>query len=154
LKRKPAPFAVLDTHAGVGRYDLFSTEAMRSPEWQQGVARVWDWPEAPPLIARHAEALRRANADGVLRFYPRSPALIAGELRESDVLNACEQRPEDYAGLRRELRGGANVHVHARDGWEALTALLPPSRARGLVLIDPPYETPGELEHTAEAIGA
>ena len=35
--------------------------------------------------------------------------------------------------------------VHQRDGWEALGALLPPAQKRGLVLIDPPYEAPGEF---------
>ena len=30
LKRKPAPFAVLDTHAGRGLYDLTSDEAQRT----------------------------------------------------------------------------------------------------------------------------
>lgn len=32
LRRKPAPFAVLDTHAGRGLYDLGGAEAERSPE--------------------------------------------------------------------------------------------------------------------------
>jgi 23S rRNA (adenine2030-N6)-methyltransferase len=32
------------------------------------------------------------------------------------------------------------VHVHQRNGYEALKALLPPREKRGLVLIDPPYE--------------
>jgi 23S rRNA (adenine2030-N6)-methyltransferase len=39
------------------------------------------------------------------------------------------------------------------DGWEALTALLPPVQKRGFVLIDPPYEAAGELERSARAFG-
>jgi 23S rRNA (adenine2030-N6)-methyltransferase len=35
------------------------------------------------------------------------------------------------------------------DGWTALHALIPPKERRGLVLIDPPYEQPGELERLA-----
>ena len=31
------------------------------------------------------------------------------------------------------------------DGWTALRSLLPPKERRGLVLVDPPYEEPGEL---------
>jgi 23S rRNA (adenine2030-N6)-methyltransferase len=38
------------------------------------------------------------------------------------------------------FRGEPRVHVHQRDGYEALKALLPPKEKRGLVLIDPPYE--------------
>lgn len=153
LKRKPAPFAVLDTHAGTGAYDLFSDEAMRSPEWQQAIGRVWDWREAPPAVARYLAAVRAANEDGVLRYYPGSPLLIADALRDDDVLDACELHPEDAAALKRRLGRTRNVHVHARDGWEALTGLLPPAQRRGLVLIDPPYEAPNELERSAHALG-
>jgi len=153
LKRKPAPFAVLDTHAGRGLYDLGGEEAARSPEWQDGIARLWDWPDPPALIARYVAAVRAFNADGALRAYPGSPALVTTNLRADDVLMACELHPEEHAALRRALPGQANVQVHARDGWQALGALLPPAQKRGLVLIDPPYEEPDELNRAARAFG-
>ena len=34
LREKPAPFRVIDTHAGAGRYDLAGEEAQRSGEWR------------------------------------------------------------------------------------------------------------------------
>ena len=40
LLEKPQPFTVLDTHAGVGLYDLASEAARRSPEWQEGALRL------------------------------------------------------------------------------------------------------------------
>ena len=58
---------------------------------------------------------------------------------------ACELHPEDHALLRRRFAGDAAVAVHHRDGYEALGALLPPIERRALVLIDPPYEQPGEF---------
>ena len=76
LKRKETPFAVLDTHAGRGLYDLAGEEAERSPEWRDGISRLWTWPEPPPLIARYLEAVRGFNQDGALRVYPGSPALV------------------------------------------------------------------------------
>lgn len=154
LRRKPAPFAVLDTHAGRGLYDLLSDEALRSPEWQGGIGQLWDWADAPPLVARLHDAVRAFNADGALRTYPGSPALAAGALRDEDVLMACELHAEEHAALRRTLPRIANVQVHARDGWEALGALLPPAQRRGLVLVDPPYEAPNEAARAAHAIGA
>lgn len=153
LKRKPAPFAVLDTHAGRGAYDLQSEEAARSPEWQDGIALLWDWADAPAPVARYLDAIRAFNCGGALRTYPGSPALIATALREHDVLDACELHPADASTLRKTLRT-PNVRVHERDGWEALGALLPPAQGRGLVLIDPPYEALGELERGAKALGA
>jgi 23S rRNA (adenine2030-N6)-methyltransferase len=153
LKRKPAPFAVLDTHAGRGTYDLLSDEALRNPEWRDGVARLMDWRDPPPLIARYLEAVRAFNLGEELRTYPGSPALIARALRAEDVLMACELHPEEQSALRRTLPRAANIQVHARDGWEALGALLPPPQRRGLVLIDPPYEAPDELARAARALG-
>lgn len=153
LRRKPAPFAVLDTHAGRGLYDLASDEAGRSPEWRDGIGRLWSWPDPPPLIARYLAAVRSFNADGTLRTYPGSPALTVPALRENDVLIACELHAEEHAALRRALPRTGNVQVHARDGWEALGALLPPPQRRGLVLIDPPYEAPDELPRAARALG-
>lgn len=153
LKRKQTPFAVLDTHAGRGLYDLAGEAAERSPEWRDGVGRIWDWPAPPPLIARYLEAVRGFNADGALRTYPGSPALVTTNLRADDVLMACELHAEEAAALRRALPRTANVQVHQRDGWEAFSALLPPPQKRGLVLIDPPYEAPGELERAARAFG-
>lgn len=152
LKRKPAPFAVLDTHAGRGFYDLFGEEAARSPEWQDGIARLWDWPQPPPLIERYLQAVRSFNADGALRTYPGSPALVTANLREDDVLTACELHPEEHGALKRALPRQRNVQIHARDGWEAMGALLPPAQRRGLVLIDPPYEAPDELARSAHEV--
>lgn len=40
LKRKPAAFRVLDTHAGVGLYDLEGDQAERTGEWLEGIARL------------------------------------------------------------------------------------------------------------------
>lgn len=152
LKRKDTPFAVLDTHAGRGTYDLQSDEALRSPEWREGVARLMDWADPPALVARFLEAVRTFNLGEELRTYPGSPALIAQGLRRDDVLTACELHPEEFAELRQTLPRGANIRLHQRDAYEALGALLPPAERRGLVLIDPPYEAPDELATAASAI--
>lgn len=153
LKRKETPFGVLDTHAGRGLYDLLADEALRSPEWQDGIGRLYDWPDPPPLIQRYIAAVRTFNADGALRTYPGSPALMTAALRPDDVLIACELHPEEHAALRRTLPRVGNVQVHHRDGWEAMGALLPLQQRRGLVLIDPPYEATDELAVSAAAIG-
>src|SRR6185295_12125898 len=40
MKRKEAPFRVIDTHAGAGRYALTSPQAAKTGEWQGGIARL------------------------------------------------------------------------------------------------------------------
>ena len=41
LNAKDKPYRFIDTHAGIGLYDLLGEEGVRSPEWRDGVARVW-----------------------------------------------------------------------------------------------------------------
>jgi 23S rRNA (adenine2030-N6)-methyltransferase len=146
LARKPAPFAVLDTHAGLGRYDLGGPEAARTGEWQRGIGRLLDL-AAGPL----ADYLALVRADG---GYPGSPALAAALLRPEDRLMLVELHPEDHAALRALFRADPRVAVHRRDGFEAARALTPFPERRGLVLMDPPFEQPGEFERLAATIAA
>ncbi|MFG1361502.1 23S rRNA (adenine(2030)-N(6))-methyltransferase RlmJ, partial [Xanthobacter pseudotagetidis] len=41
-----------------------------------------------------------------------------------------------------------------QDGWQAIAAHLPPRERRGLVLVDPPFEEPGEFQRLAEGLAA
>jgi 23S rRNA (adenine2030-N6)-methyltransferase len=152
MQRKEAPMAVIETHAGIGLYDLAGDEATRSPEWREGIA-----------LARHSrhlalapllDAVQRLNPEGPLTAYPGSPELCRQALRPQDRYVGCELHPEDAAVLKARYAGDKRMHIHARDGWEALGALLPPAEKRGLVLIDPPYEQAGELARAARAIKA
>jgi 23S rRNA (adenine2030-N6)-methyltransferase len=52
----------------------------------------------------------------------------------------CETQGEEAAALRGHFRTDKRVHVHQRDGYAAMNALLPPAERRGLVLVDPPFE--------------
>ncbi len=51
LQQKDTPLFVLDTHAGAGRYDLAGTEAAKTVEYRDGIARVIDDPAAPSVLA-------------------------------------------------------------------------------------------------------
>jgi 23S rRNA (adenine2030-N6)-methyltransferase len=147
LTRKPAPFAVLDTHAGRGAYDLAADEARRTGEATKGALRLVDVREGP--LAPFVDALR---AQGFPARYPGSPALIRAALRDGDRLACCELHPEDHAALRALFARDRQVAVHRRDAWEAIRALTPFPERRGLVLLDPPFEQEQEFTRLAEAI--
>jgi 23S rRNA (adenine2030-N6)-methyltransferase len=137
LLRKPSAFCVLDTHAGIGRYDLAGAEATKSPEWKTGIGRLLE--ANPPALADYLGLVR------TLGLYPGSPVLIRALLRPNDRLVCCELHPEDVVTLQRCFYADRHVAVHHRDAREALRALLPPAERRGLVLIDPPYEAEDEI---------
>jgi 23S rRNA (adenine2030-N6)-methyltransferase len=147
LARKPAPFRVLDTHAGAGAYDLGSEEARRGGEWQAGVGRLLDIVEGP--LADYAALVREAGAPA---SYPGSPALVGALLRPEDRLVCVELHPGEHAALRARFRADPRVAVHRRDAWEALRALTPFPERRGLVLMDPPFEQPGEFERLSAGL--
>lgn len=144
LNAKDAPYRYIDTHAGIGAYDLEGDEGTRSPEWREGVGRVWDAergasPEVRAALAPWLNVIRRMNSGG-LKHYPGSPVLAAEMLRKDDAIRLCELHPQSAELLREAMGRDKRVKIEERDGFEALAAYLPPPERRGLVLIDPPFE--------------
>ncbi len=151
LAAKSQPFALLDTHAGIGAYDLTSHGAQRTKEYEAGVALVFGRPLA--AAPAYAALLAAMNPDA-LATYPGSPEIAARVLRVDDRLILCELHPDDAAALKARYRDDQRIHVHRRDGYEAAVALVPPLERRGLVLIDPPYEAPDEAARVAATLTA
>ena len=87
-----------------------------------------------------------------IRSYPGSPLIARRLLRKQDRLFAIELHPEDAGALRQLFAGDIQTRVLELDGWLALGAQLPPKEKRGLVLVDPPFEEPGEFDRMADAL--
>ncbi len=156
LKRKPAAFRVIDTHAGIGRYDLDADAAQRSPEWREGIGRLFGRGLPPPaagLAQPYLDVVRGENPDGRLRAYPGSPLLVRRLLRPQDRLSALELHPDDAGTLAALFAGDVQTRVIHLDGWLALNAHVPPKERRGLVLVDPPFEAAGEFTRLVDGLG-
>jgi 23S rRNA (adenine2030-N6)-methyltransferase len=162
LKRKDKGFLYLETHAGRGSYDLRDATASRAS--LAGIERVLaatgEGAGAAP-VTRVAEELRlygRAIAawrerSASATAYPGSPLLAALDLRPQDRAVLIEIARDEASALERALPPGVRAQVRCADGFEALTAFLPPPERRGLVLIDPPYEQgPEDLARAQRAI--
>lgn len=153
LQKKPAPIRVFDAHAGSGSYDLRSREARRNAEHERGIARVMAAPGAPDALAPYLAAVRACNTGATLRQYPGSPHLARGLLRPADHLVLMDLHPQALGALRRQYAGDGQVHIHARDCFEGLPALLPPPERRGLALVDPSYEVKDDFARVAGLLG-
>lgn len=143
LKAKDAAFRVIDTHAGVGMYDLTADQAMRTGEWREGIGRLWETKrtaQLDALLAPYLAAVAAANEGGPLTRYPGSPWIARHLFRKQDRLTAVELHPEDAAALESLFAGDVQVRTIALDGWLALGAFVPAKERRGLVLVDPPFE--------------
>jgi 23S rRNA (adenine2030-N6)-methyltransferase len=153
LRAKETAFRVIDTHAGAGLYDLAGDEARRTGEWERGIGRLYGRtidPRLAELLAPYLDAVRAANGDGPLRFYPGSPWIARQLLRRQDRLTAVELHPEDAAALGARFAGDRQVKVIALDAWLALGSFVPPKERRGLVLVDPPFEERDDFDRLVD----
>lgn len=153
LRRKDKPFFALDTHGGAGLYDLQAAAASRNREFETGIAALASGAGPPPEVEAYLCLVRQANGGSpALKRYPGSPWFIRARLRERDRLLVCERHPAEAPALRAALAGDPRVEVQAGDGYAALARALPPRERRGLVLIDPAFEQPGELQRMDRAL--
>ncbi len=157
LHDKPAAFRVIDTHAGAGLYDLTSSEAERGGEWRTGIARLVQArlsEEVMTLVAPYLDIVRAFNPHRDLTAYPGSPLVTRALLRPQDRLVACELEPNARRQLIGVLYNDKQARVVDLDGWTALPAFVPPNERRGLVLIDPPFESRNEFTRLADGFSA
>lgn len=160
LARKDAAFRVIDTHAGIGLFDLTGEQAEKTGEWRNGVGKLWRQPlpaAAEALLAPWRAAIAAVNFEGSLRYYPGSPKVVRAGLRPQDRLILTELHPQDVQALRASMGRDKVSKVIELDGFTSLRAYVPPKERRGLVLVDPPFEVPGEFERLvaglADALG-
>jgi 23S rRNA (adenine2030-N6)-methyltransferase len=156
LARKPAPFRYIETHAGSGAYDLTGAEAQATGEWRGGIGRILaaELPRdvhdlAQPYLDIVGPSVRSASP-----CYLGSPAIAAALLRPQDRMLFCELHPEARRRLDARLGRDRRAKVIAIDGYVGLNAFVPPVERRGLVLIDPPFESPTELGRLAAVLAA
>ena len=157
LNRKDTPYWVVDTHAGAGLYALDSDWAAKNAEFADGIGRLWQRDDLPPLLADYVARIRQYNPDGRLRHYPGSPWLTLDALRERDRLRLFEMHPTEsdvlVANLERLGKTALRqTTIYAADGFEGMKALLPPPPRRGLVLIDPSYEDKQDYKRALNAV--
>jgi 23S rRNA (adenine2030-N6)-methyltransferase len=155
LMRKDAPLRYIDTHAGRGLYNLSEEEAQKTGEWRDGLGRLDAaamTDEVRELLSPYLEAIGFANAP--LLDYPGSPLIAQRLLRRQDKLIACELHPHEVRLLTKAVGRDRRMKVLAMDGYMGLNAFVPPPERRGLVLVDPPFESRDEFERLATALVA
>ncbi|KLE34711.1 23S rRNA (adenine(2030)-N(6))-methyltransferase RlmJ [Aurantiacibacter luteus] len=155
LQLKPGALTLIDTHAGCGLYDLGGEEALRTGEAAGGVLRALADPATELADYRAAvEAVNeQAGAGDTPRLYPGSPRVLAQLLRPQDLLILNEKHPQDAAALRQAMRD-TPAAVHRRDAYELWLAMVPPRTARGVVVVDPPYEQTDERARITATLAA
>jgi 23S rRNA (adenine2030-N6)-methyltransferase len=152
LAKNPKLYFYLDTHAGIGRYDLTRPWAQKAREFDHGIGRLWGRSDVPEALGPYMELVRAENSDGKLRYYPGSPLIALRLRRPGDRLVFSELNKTDCAELKELIARERHVAVHVMDGYQALKAFLPPAERRGLVLIDSSFDRAREFPRMVRAL--
>jgi 23S rRNA (adenine2030-N6)-methyltransferase len=147
LHEKPAPFFALDTHAGLGKYDLADEKSLKTFEADEGIKKLLAQKNfADFLPERFLRILAKINKCEIselsqkLNIYAGSPALIRDYLRAEDSAIFAELNEKDFSQLRKNFAGSNKFSFLKTDGFALLKAKLPPIEKRGLILIDAAFE--------------
>lgn len=164
LQRKAKGFLYLETHAGEGIYDLEGAEARQSSESLAGIRRLEQQLASgeagvDPAIAHYLDTLRRIRGQHTGNVYPGSPLLVGARLRDVDQAVCAESQPPIARALQRAFDSSASLlatmpRVVNGDGYHQVRSQLPPASRRGLVFVDPPYESAAEEHQVAETLAA
>jgi 23S rRNA (adenine2030-N6)-methyltransferase len=152
LQKKEKPFFVLDTHAGIGRYDLDHEWAQKNAEYRDGIARIWGRKDLPDEFVPYFDAIRGENSASSMRYYPGSPRIVRRLLRPVDRMVLIELNRKDCESLGWLFGGDRQTAVHLMDGYQSLRAFLPPKERRGLVFIDSSFDRAREFDRLANGL--
>lgn len=147
LQQKDKPLFFLDTHAGIGLYDLDSEQAQKTGEADDGIDRLFKKPSGGPAVDDYLALVK-----GYAPYYPGSPKIMQSLLRDQDRLVVNELHPDDKETLAYNIGRSHQVRVESMDGYVAMKALLPPPERRGLVLVDPPFEVTDEFSRMVQGL--
>ncbi len=152
LNQKDKPYFYLDTHAGIGRYDLSHPWAQKGREYESGITKLWDRKDIPAALKPYLDIVRGENPDGHVRYYPGSPLITRRLIRPIDRIALTELNKTDFAALHDLFARDRRVTVKLMDGYQSLKAHLPPKERRGLVLIDSSFDRAREFARLAKAL--
>ncbi|MFA6409594.1 MAG: 23S rRNA (adenine(2030)-N(6))-methyltransferase RlmJ [Gammaproteobacteria bacterium] len=162
LSKKDKAICYLDTHAGIGRYDLTSELASKTSEYISGISVLYNKTEselkiptsknAEKALKNYLRIVHSYNKDAQLKYYPGSPLILQTLMRQQDRLVLVELNKDDVELLRIEFAQKKQIAVHHSNGYQSLKAFLPPKEGRGLILIDPAFEDINEFENIIAAL--
>lgn len=146
--KKDKPFAVLDAFAGRAMYDVTSKEALATGESASGIQRLHDFQSnttnVPSSVAKLLDIINSCDKN----YYPGSPFLIQAMLNTHDRLVACELHPAEYEVLNQWIYY-KNYNI---DAYKAVKTFIPFKEKRGLIFLDPPFETKCEFDKLIQAL--
>ena len=124
---KNAPFFVLDTHAGIGKYNLADEKSLKTFEAEEGIKKLLQQKNFTDFLPeRYLRILAKINNCEIsalpekLKIYAGSPIIIKDYLRREDRAIFAELHREDFIQLRRNFAGNPKFSLFNQDGFSFL----------------------------------
>lgn len=154
FQKKETGFCFIDTHAGLGLYDLESDASQTTQEYLTGILRLESMAnEIPEWLLPYWKIIHTMQPNNRISLYPGSPLIARDFLRPQDKMILNEKHEETYQELKNFFHRDPQVITHQRDAYEFLPAILPHDKyGRALVLIDPPFEKTTEQADLTTAL--
>ena len=159
LLKKDKAFTVFDTHGGGGLYQLDYQGLVHTGEAEKGILKLLEHTtqaEPPQSLSAYLELVKKYVAQSM---YPGSPEISKTMMRQQDKLFVAELHNTEIEILRgnlsildKEKNLVPSISVHHESGFSLLKSCLPPVARRGLILMDPSYETDSDYQQPIQAL--
>lgn len=165
LLKKEKPFTIFDTHGGAGIYRLDFEGLLHTGEAESGILRLLDYAKKSPPPAALETYLSLAEKYVGTGLYPGSPEISRAMLRSQDKIFVAELHNTEIAVLKGNMSGknslfrlghqqqDPSLTIRHESGFSLLASSLPPHVKRGLILMDPSYETASDYQDPIRALG-
>lgn len=152
MTQKDKPLRIIDTHAGAGAYKFGSSQPLKNREFDNGIGKLWNKTDLPPLVQAYVDTVNAYNPDQQLLNYPGSPLLMQASLRNHDRLFLHELHSTDWRLLTEVIGRDKKVIIAEDDGLAGMQGLLPPPDRRALIFIDPSYEIKSDYQEVVKQV--
>ena len=159
LLKKDKAFTVFDTHGGGGLYQLDYQGLVHTGEAEKGILKLLEYTkhaEVPQSLSAYLELVKKYVSQGM---YPGSPEISKTMMRQQDKLFVAELHNTEIEILRgnlsildKEKNQVPSISIHHESGFSLLKSCLPPVARRGLILMDPSYETDSDYQQPIQAL--
>lgn len=159
LLKKDKAFTVFDTHGGGGLYQLDYQGLVHTGEAEKGILKLLEFAKQHPLPASLQTYLELVKKYVTQGMYPGSPEISKAMMRQQDKLFVAELHNTEIEILRgnlsildKEKNQTPSISIHHESGFSLLKSSLPPLVKRGLILMDPSYETDSDYQQPIQAL--
>lgn len=118
-----------------------------------GAAGTGSATNARPAAGSAKSGVAKGGANAGTKFVGEHRAAIATPAQDKLILLELHNTEIDVLRINmKRTSDSSRIHIHHRDAYEAMSALVPPEPKRGLLLMDPSYEVDSDYINVMDSL--